>query len=72
MKKGLEPAFPTITTGRYPDLQKQYPGMSTRLYLAGMAMQGILSIPNCHSVSTIVKLALTYTDELLKQEEFSR
>lgn len=76
-KLGKEPAFPSIevmldevdgTTKDYTE----HRGISKRLYIATMAMQGILSAmasrPNM-SIEEDVKLAFVYADEVLKQEE---
>ena len=72
-KKGQEPFYP-IVAGKYVG----HYGISTRLYLAGMAMQGMLA--NGKTVeflygnmqmavpSEIAKYALQYADELIKQE----
>ena len=44
-------------------------GMSTRLLLAGMAMQGLLATTGMGiSAENIAQSALIYADELLKQE----
>lgn len=47
-------------------------GISTRLYVAAIAMQGMLANPNPDVVrmaeESIAKLSLIYADELLKQE----
>jgi len=92
MKKGAEPAFPTEVGFEDNQLQECfqsgnqraiYSGMSTRLYLAGMAMQGILAgnyewcsegtypVPK-PIPSYVVQKALECADELLKQEEETR
>ena len=78
MKKGTEPAFPSTSD----NLLLQ--GMSTRLLLAGMVMQGILAGYYANPRDVITKdkqpfteenaaiAALMYADELIKQEEESR
>jgi hypothetical protein len=56
---GWQPAFPS--NGRL--------GMSQRLYLAGMAMQGLLAGGTTRNkISDIISDSLTLADELLKQE----
>ena len=72
-KKGQEPFYP-IVAGKYVG----HYGISTRLYLAGMAMQGILANETTVKVlygniniavpSEVAKYALKYADELIKQE----
>jgi hypothetical protein len=82
MKKGTEPAFPNVAfdkQGQFTHNEEHY-GMSTRLYLAGMAMQGLLvqAIPDRTNQDTPennrnrVNFALNMADELLKQEEATR
>jgi hypothetical protein len=79
MSKGQEPAFPNIYKNIDGSLDCQG-GISTRLYLAGMAMQGLMvqSIPGNHNCNEPrlnaerVKFALDMADELIKQEEESR
>ncbi|MFA6325427.1 MAG: hypothetical protein WCX46_04345 [Candidatus Paceibacterota bacterium] len=82
MTKGLEPVFPNVAF----DQQGQFThnlenrGISTRLYLAGMAMQGLMvqAIPDRTNRNTIennrerAQFALAMADELLKQEEATR
>lgn len=71
-KLGQEPAFacqPIRENGQYMDMGST--GMSKRLYLAGMAMQGILAggYFNLHSQShEICERSFSIADELLKQE----
>jgi len=92
MKKGTESVFPILMrqTGenafRIASAKDQNEGqfltssfgMSTRLYLAGMAMQGILAAKNSGLDDTPawitfqVGVSLLYADELLKQEEETR
>jgi len=80
-KLGLEPAYPTkyaFFNGSIIDCQIgqdtfQATGMSKRLLLAGMAMQGLLTNNEhiTHDSSypeTTASLAFQYADELLKQE----
>ena len=97
MKKGQEPAFPVkrIETikGSYSrndglemsytnNVEVVYAGMSTRLYLAGMAMQGMCAnadvtklisgnngMPVCEEIT---KIAIRCADELIKMEEETR
>lgn len=69
-KLGQQPAFATSAFG---DGEGVYdPGMSTRLYIATMAMQGMLSNPNRElrydNVENFIKNCYEYADELLKQE----
>jgi hypothetical protein len=92
MKKGLEPAFPCIDHNENgSDFDTKFipfsSGISTRLYLAGMALQGLLSNPNTAeqirshvggvasieiSNKIVTATALAIIDELLKQEEETR
>lgn len=83
-KLGQEPAFPIevryedgrcipLQTGS--DLSKEI-GISKRLYLAGMAMQGLLSSGKCpignlddFDIRKTVKSAYRFSDELLRQED---
>ncbi len=61
-KKGLEPAYPIVGENA---------GMSKRLLLAGMAMQGIMTnidINDKVHYSEIAKMSMRMTDELLKLE----
>jgi hypothetical protein len=81
MKKGQEPAFPQPLTmdqegNMYSPREKNILdcGMSTRLYLAGMILQGIMASKKTISLgnslgSSEVMCALMVTDELIKQEE---
>jgi len=83
MKKGQNPIFPSKFTFGDKDeygapiiRDKVSFGISTRLFLAGMAMQGFLAnsslIDDHYSENTselIVKKSLHIADELLKQEE---
>lgn len=62
-KLGEDPAFP------YEDMHDK--GMSKRLYIATMAMQGIMASNECgvgHIPSTVAKWAYEIADEMLKQE----
>lgn len=69
MKKGTEPAFPLVE--QRTDLNI-YNGINIRLYLAGMAMQGIIAYdPYCVD-EEVAKKALKLADELIKQEEETR
>ena len=65
----LDPAYPqkVYSGGRYVDC---YAGMSKRLLLAGMAMQGILARQESIGVEleNICKMSFMASDELLKQE----
>lgn len=83
-KLGTEPAFPRSHTdidANSPFFKLGDKGISQRLYLAGMALQGILS--NTELLTIITKLAVNnasttskyvakasyvYADELLKEE----
>lgn len=63
-KLGQAPAFPIVLEGEFNNR------MSTRLLLAGMAMQGFCSNPsytNLHS-DDIAECALMQADKLLPQE----
>ena len=64
-KLGQEPAFPFEANRNN--------GMSKRLYLAGLAMQGLLASPSFTNPrmkpSDVSKMAFGMADELLKQEE---
>ena len=68
-KSGHQPAYPCFATGRYGDIFVEQKGMSKRLLLAGMAMQGILAHTGYeqNEVSAI-QSAFRFADELLKQE----
>lgn len=85
-KLGREPAFPvdeqTIQYNQSGIIPYACHGLSKRLYLAGMAMQGLLSNPNTakqissaisnpsaeQSRQIVMKESLLMADELLKQE----
>lgn len=70
-KLGSKPAFPNTCeiAGMNSNYQQLITdGISIRLYLAGMAMQGICADPGCADPKFIAKLALECADELLKQE----
>lgn len=74
MKKGQEPAFPIFLQEGLSHNSHVDCGMSTRLYLAGMAMQGLLSAlqgikTRSEFVDMINKTALQYADGLIKMEE---
>jgi hypothetical protein len=77
-KKGQEPAFPVIHQNNDGTLDLNlYPGMSTRLYLAGMILSGIMSSDSTVSIenglgANEIGCALMIADELLRQEEVSR
>lgn len=77
-KLGQESAFPVTYTNfksGQPTVKVVY-GMSTRLYLAGMAMQGILSTninlvyrsPDIDIWKHAAQMSLRYADSLLKEE----
>lgn len=73
-KLGQAPAFPQETMiykgGNMLEVNEIFYGMSTRLLLAGMAMQGFCSNPsytNLHS-DDIAECALMQADKLLSQE----
>ena len=82
-KLGQEPAFPMVNSDGVPGLitkpysdyiEKMYTnGMSKRLFLAGMAMQGLLASPSFTNPrmkpSDVSKMAFGMADELLKQEQ---
>lgn len=86
MTKGTEPAFPALEAIRKDHGYKysQKGGISVRLYLAGIILQGIISnnLPDdfildhegtrTDDCQTKVKLSLLFADELIKQEEESR
>jgi len=68
-KLGQEPAFPQII--HYgEDRAKEMFGMSKRLYLDGMAMQGILTANSFMDFETPIVCTepLKFADELLKLE----
>jgi hypothetical protein len=44
-KLGQEPAFPTIEQSGNPEYWNTYAGISKRLYIATIAIQGILASP---------------------------
>ena len=70
-KLGLDPAFPVAafdTNGNMTTPENSN-GISQRLYIATMAMQGILAgRANVYEPKDICSKALGYADELLKQE----
>lgn len=67
-KLGQSPAFPTIEQSGNGSWDTA-PGMTQRLYLAGMAMQGIISSYNSTtSAEYICTKAFEFADELLLQE----
>lgn len=77
-KLGEEPAFPSEYSGGGKDelgmpiiVHRKCYGISKRLYLAGMAMQGLLSNTEHNRVAfdDIIKRSLECADELLKQSE---
>lgn len=88
MKKGQGPVFPIILRQvgeddfRIASIKDQNEGqfltssfgMSTRLYLAGMAMQGLLANApfNTTDIELIADLSLKYSDALIKAEEERR
>ena len=70
-KLGQEPAFASHTRLLNEDVYQ--PGLSTRLLLAGMAMQGLMAnseFPNI-GADTIAKWSFEQADELLRQESLS-
>jgi hypothetical protein len=78
-KLGSEPAFPVKEFGETVGTLVDYKGMSKRLYLAGMMMQGILTNPYLTlkdngklvkelTPKLVAETAYNYVDELLKQE----
>lgn len=69
-KLGQEPAFPTPSKDMF-DRFYQEKGISKRLYLAGILMQGILSSGRPFQMNELkleVEKAYKVADELLKQE----
>jgi len=71
-KSGQLSAFPYVyhRMVKGEDTVEVYTGMSRRLLLAGMAMQGIISYSACGMMipPNAAKLAFEFADELLKQE----
>ena len=73
-KLGQEPVYPSKSKGRYADIVIENPGISQRLYLAGMAMQGLLANQSIRDNDDDVQLywiaqaSFNLADELLKQE----
>jgi len=66
MKKGTEPMYPT-------PYNCEHKGISTRLYLAGMILQGLCANSNYNGNATANAVhAIELTDELLSQEEDTR
>jgi len=85
-KLGSEPLYPSkvlLFEGKTQESYQigadlfQYSGISQRLYIATMAMQGMISNPNIirpmdfgdvNGYDKFIKVAYSYADELLKQE----
>jgi len=70
--KGNESAYPLAweSRGNHGDQQfNEIFGMSVRLKIAAMAMQGLTLHPNAGSNEDIAKWSLELADALLKQEE---
>lgn len=76
-KLGQESAFPRTAKdnglGGFELMPIEWSGISTRLYLAGLAMQGLLgsgfyNLHDCEGNETYARKALALADELLKQE----
>jgi hypothetical protein len=44
-------------------------GLTLRLYLAAMAMQGMLASDDCRGQETICRHSLAYADQLLEMAE---
>ena len=72
MENGKQSAFTGIVNEAYQH------GLTKREYFAGLAMQGLLTlydnsgnglVPNVPNVEYMAKLAVTASDELLKQLE---
>lgn len=76
MTQGLESAFPFEENDQMGNHYDNHFGMSTRLYLAGMAMQGLLSAQSVYKdgvdAEWTAKTAVNCADWLLKQEEETR
>jgi hypothetical protein len=70
-KLGQEPAFPNNPYFEGLKGDKRCFGMSKRLHLAGMAMQGIMTNVDCDDTihyTAIAEISFNMADELLKQE----
>lgn len=76
-KLGQESAFPVLRELSNGSFIMDHRGISKRLYLAGMAMQGILSanaketwgnFEGAQVPEYVAKMSFDFADELLKQE----
>ncbi len=75
MSAAHEPAFPRRhTKRRVGALQEDVyydPGVTTRQYFAGLAMQGLLANPECINLDTVTaaRNAVAFADALIRKLE---
>ena len=85
MKNADKPIYPTTSQKineteffeyNLPNKEKQYSGLTKREYFAGLAMQGLLALPDKGTFSSfdeaiewICEASVKFADELLKQLE---
>ena len=85
MKNADKPIYPTTSQKineteffeyELPNRQRQYSGLSKREYFAGLAMQGLLALPDKgtfgsfdEAIEWICEASVKFADKLLKQLE---
>lgn len=85
MKNADKPIYPTTSQKineteffeyNLPNKEKQYSGLTKREYFSGLAMQGLLALPDKgtfgsfdEAIEWICKVSVKFADELLKQLE---
>ena len=85
MKNADKPIYPTTSQKineteffeyNLPNKEKQYSGLTKREYFAGLAMQGLLALPDKgtfgsfdEAIEWICEASVKFADELLKQLE---
>ena len=85
MKNADKPIYPTTSQKineteffeyNLPNKEKQYSGLTKREYFAGLAMQGLLALPDKgtfgsfdEAIEWMCEVSVKFADELLKQLE---
>ena len=85
MKNADKPIYPTTSQKineteffeyNLPNKEKQYSGLTKREYFSGLAMQGLLALPDKgtfgsfdEAIEWICEVSVKFADELLKQLE---